>query len=135
MADLTLTPANVFSSTGAFQIGTLAETVTQGQPLYLTTSNTLGLADADGTSPAGIFAGISLTAGATGQKVLYIAQDAAFAHGLSGVVSGDTLYLSDNPGRITKTIGDLESGDIITVLGVATSATTMNLKPVRGGAI
>lgn len=131
-----MTPANVFlGASGIIQLGTLATTVTQGQTLYVTPTFTLGIADSDGTSPSGVVAGIALTAGATGQKVMYVREDPAFAHGLSGVVSGDTLYQSDTPGGITKTIGELESGDVITVLGVATSATLMNLKPVQGGTI
>lgn len=137
MADISITAASVLkSSQGQTAVGIAGTTITAGQALYIDTadSNKLKLADSDGTSPSMTVAGISQHAALAGQPINYLTQDPAFAFG-GTVLAGDPIYLSDTPGGLTKTFGDLEAGDTVVVLGVAVTTTTMNLRPLTGGVI
>lgn len=137
MADISITPASVIKGTsGQPQSGIAGATITAGQALYIDTadSNKLKLADADGTSPANVVAGIALHASLAGQPIAYDVSDSAFQFG-GTVLAGDTIWLSDTPGGVTKTFSDLEAGDAVVVLGVATSTTVINLSIVAGGTI
>jgi len=137
MADITITAANVVkSSSGITAVGTAGATITAGQALYIDTadSNKLKLADADGTSPVNAFAGIALHASLANQPIVYLVSDPVFTFG-GTVLAGDTIWLADTAGGITKTFAELETGDKVTVLGVALSTTTMILSPVVGGTI
>lgn len=137
MADISITAANVLKSSSAnVTVGTAGTTITAGQALYIDTadSNKLKLADADGTSPVNAFAGISLHASLNGQPIAYVTSDPSFTFG-GTVAAGDTIWLADTAGGITKTFSDLETGDKVVVLGVALTTTTMYLQPVTGGTI
>ena len=137
MAAISITAASVLkSSTGQVSVGTAGATITAGQSVYIDTSdsNKIKLADANGTAPANTFAGIALNAASSGQPVSYCTNDnAGFTIGAT-VVAGDTIWLSQTPGGLTKTIGDL-SGGIAIVVGVMLTTTTMNLTPVVGGSV
>ena len=137
MAAISITAASVLkSSTGQVSVGTSGATITAGQSVYIDTSdsNKIKLADANGTAPANTFAGIALNAASSGQPVSYCTNDTAgFTIGAT-VVAGDTIWLSQTPGGLTKTIGDL-SGGIAIVVGVMLTTTTMNLTPVVGGSV
>lgn len=138
MADIVVTAASVLPSANAIiktGIVAAATTVTAGQTLYLTTSNTLGLADSDATSPAGVVAGIALCGGGAGQRINYCTEDPSFTFGGTCTVATGAIYQSDTAGGITQTIADLESGDILTFLGIPLTTTTMNFKPTQGGTI
>lgn len=137
MADKSITVANVLKSANGVQITGIiaaATTITQGQALYLTSLNTLGLADSNGSSPANTFAGFSLSAGTAGQPVVYVPADSAYVSGAS-LTSGDRVYLSNTAGGITTTIADLAAGSTVIVLGVANSDGTLNVAPITGGTI
>lgn len=137
MADISITAASVAkSANGSTTQGTAGATITAGQALYIDTTdaNKLKLADSDGTSPANIVAGIALHAALAGQPITYLTSDPAFTFG-GTVLAGDTIWLSDTPGGVTKTFGDLEAGDTIVVLGVMTTTAVMNFRPLTGGAI
>lgn len=132
MADLTYTAANVLQSSGAVVregIAEAATTIAAGQPVAIA-SNYVVLAEADNTTLANRTpVGIAVTGAAPGQKVLYCTEDATFKHGLTGVLAGDTLYLSKTAGRITSTLSDLAASTAyVSVLGVAHDATYMNLR-------
>ena len=137
MADISITAASVLASSGGSKtIGVAGASITAGQALYIDTanSNVLKLADSDGTTPANVFAGISLHASLTGQPLQYVTVDPSFTFG-GTVLAGDTIWLSDTPGGITKTFAELEAGDTVVCLGVALTTTTMNLNPTVGGPI
>lgn len=141
MADITITAANVLpSSSATIEYGVAGATITQGQALYIDTadSNKLKLADCDATSPANVFAGISLNAASAGQKVAYCSKDlGGFTIGAT-VAAGDDIYLSPTTspaGRITATRADLSSGDTVVHLGVMLTTTTLKLNPTTGGVI
>lgn len=137
MAAISITAASVLkSSTGQVSVGTSGATITAGQSVYIDTSdsNKIKLADANGTAPANTFAGIALNAASSGQPVTYCTNDTAgFTIGAT-VVAGDTIWLSQTPGGLTKTIGDL-SGGLAIVVGVMLTTTAMNLTPVVGGSV
>lgn len=144
MAALTVDPTLVFPGTNATQFQLpAAVAITAGQALYRTAANTLGLADANGVSPANTFAGFALNnAAAAGQPVQCTGLAAAYQHGVAtGVNSGDNIWLSPTPGGITKTFADLVTGCTVILLGVAlgttgqTNVTTMALNPTTGGIV
>ena len=138
MADISITAANVLkSSTGQVSVGTAGATITAGQAVYIDTgdSNKIKLADADGTSPAFTLAGIALNAASSGQPVSFCTNDTAgFTIGAT-VAAGDVIWLSPNPGGLTKTFADLLTTDKVVVIGVMLTTTTMNLTPIQGGAV
>lgn len=136
MSDIAITAASVLpSSTATIEQGVAGATITQGQALYIDTSdsNKLKLADADGTSPANAFAGIALNAASSGQKITYCSKDlGGFTVG-GTVAVGDDIWLAPNPGGITKTRADLLTGDTVIHLGVINSSSKLILNPVAGG--
>lgn len=136
-ADLAVTAASVLKGSSAkVSEGIAGATITAGQALYVDTSDSdkLKLADADAAAPANTFVGISLHAALAGQPIKYATKDAAFTPGFTAI-AGDPIYLSDIAGGLTKTFADLETGDVVTVVGVMTSTTVMNLNPTRGGTL
>ncbi len=137
MADISITAASVFQSvngSGGELPAAAGVTITAGKALSLTALNTLALADSDGTTPANSFHGIALNGGGPGQPIKFVNLDPAFIFGGTGL-AGDDVWLSDTPGGITSTKADLESGDLVTHLGVLVTTTTLNLKPCIGGQI
>lgn len=136
-ADLAVTAGSVLKSSSAkVSEGVAGATITAGQALYVDTadSDKLKLADADAASPANVFAGIALHGALAGQPIKYATKDGVFTPGFTAV-AGDPIYLSDVAGGLTKTFGDLETSDVVTVVGVMTSSTVMNLNPTRGGTL
>lgn len=136
MADLSITAASVLkSASGTQSIGTIAAatTVTAGKALYQLANGTYGLADSNGSSPANTFAGIALTGGGAGQPVLFCGADAGgFTLGAT-VTVGATIYLSNTAGGLTETYADVASSSTVIAVGVAVTASTINLTPVVGG--
>lgn len=144
MAALTIDPTLVLMSpAGTPFTGIAAVAITAGQALCLLANGTLGLADANGSTPANTFAGFARNnAPAAGQPVDCTGVDTAYTFGVAtGVNAGDDIWLSPTPGGITKTKADLITGCTVIHLGVALGATgatnvqTMNLKPCTGGVV
>lgn len=138
MADISITAANVLkSSTGIPALGIAGATITAGQAVYIDTSdsNKIKLADADGTAPANTFAGIALNSATAGQPISYCTSDTGgFTIGATLAI-GDTIWLSPNPGGLTRTFADFGSTDKITVVGSMVTTTTMNLTTIVGGTV
>jgi hypothetical protein len=136
MAAISITAASVLpSSTATIDQGVAGATITQGQALYIDTSdsNKLKLADANGTAPANTFAGIAVNAASSGQKITYCSKDlGGFTVG-GTVAVGDDVWLSGTAGGITKTRADLTTGDTVIHLGVINSSGKLILNPVAGG--
>jgi hypothetical protein len=75
MADLTVTAASVLWTSGSKISGIAGASVTAGQALYLdSTTSTLKLAQADGTTAEAAAVGIALHAAGTGQPLVYADQ-------------------------------------------------------------
>ena len=136
MATVSITATSVLKGSNAQFSGPLvaAAAITAGQVIYRLAAGTVGLADANGTTPANSVLGIALNGAAAGQPVLYVATDSAFTFGGTST-AGKTLYLSATAGAIVDDIADLTSGCTVIALGGTTSTTVMNLDPVVGGVV
>jgi hypothetical protein len=134
MADINITAANVAATnpTGSNR-GIAGATITQGQVLYLDSSDSrLKLADANASAATKVPIGIALNAASAGQPVNYVSVDTSFTVGATLSI-GDVLYLSATAGGITATYADLTTGMVVAVLGSMVSTTTANLNFTIGG--
>lgn len=126
MADVSVTAASVVkTATTIFGIGVAGGTVTAGQPVYqdTTASNKLKPADADVLATSKVV-GIALHGASDGQPLQY-----AYGGNLtfnSAFTVGQVYVASTNAGGIAP-YSDLGSGDYVTTLGVATSATNLKI--------
>lgn len=128
MANLTITAANVVPGLNAdIKQGSLAGvSITAGQVVYLNdTTKKWDLADNNGASALIRTAkGIALNSAAVNQPVA-VQVGGQIAIGAT-VVVGTTYYLSDSPGAI-GVAADNVTGEYVTIIGVAVSATTIAL--------
>jgi hypothetical protein len=133
MADVSITAANVLSGPDAeIERGVAGATITAGQAVYLDSADRqYKLADSDSATAAvrGV-RGIALNGAADGQP-LSIQKGGDITIG-GTLVDGETYVLSDTPGGIMP-VGDLETGDYPTILGIAKSASVLNIKIVASG--
>ena len=137
MADLTITAANVAASANAklerrYNFGA---TVTQGQLVYLDSNFRWLLADADAAATGnGVsdIRGIAVNAGSLGQPATVALQDPDFTVGATLTV-GTSYYSSGTAGGICPA-SDLGSGDYPVFVGVAKTASKLNLNPTAAGA-
>lgn len=136
MADLVVTPANVFASADVQREEQIAGVaITAGQAVYLdTASGTVKLADSDGTDPQWRFRGIALNGASVNQPVFIAVADPNFTPGFTAV-AGDDIWLADTAGGVTKTKADLESGDTVVHLGTMKTSAILNLRSNTGGII
>ncbi len=136
MADISITAANV--GVGASTLKTrnvqFGEAVTQGQAVYVSTSDSKYYkCDAD-TQATAIAAGIVLSPAATnGYGLIALPAEQpgqAIVNFGAGTLAVGTVYaVSTTPGGIAP-IADLAAGDFITTLGVATTAALLDLRIV-----
>lgn len=136
MADLSQTAANVAigSSTAPTRRVQYGESVTQGMPVYLKESDSKYYqCDANDTAAKAVAAGIALTPGATdGYGLIAIPSDSP---GISLVNLGATLAVgtvyavSATKGAIAP-VADISSTQYVTILGVATTASLLDLRIV-----
>lgn len=134
MADLTITAANVVSGAGAkIEHGTAGATITAGQVVYLdslTTGKWLLADNNSATAAARSPRGVALH-GASLNQPIAVQTEGPITIGAT-VTAGVAYYLSDTPGGICV-VADLASGEYPTVLGLATSASVLNLKIQSSG--
>jgi hypothetical protein len=133
MADLTITAANVISGSGATRVtGTAGASITAGQVVYRDSSDgKYKLADCDSaTAAVRSPAGIALHAASTGQP-LTIQSAGPITIGAT-VTAGVAYYLSATPGGIAP-VADLASGDYPVILGIATSASVIDIDIQEAG--
>lgn len=127
-ADIVITGSNVLSSgrsKGAQIFTTTAGvTITAGQAIELTGSNTAILPIATGTS--NVVSGIALNPASPGQPLNYVTSDPAFIFGGTTSVGKIVILSGSNAGGVTLS-SNAATGYYVTVLGVATSGTTLNL--------
>ena len=134
MADLTVAAANVVADYQAkIKTGVAGEAISAGEALYIdsTDSDELKLAKHDGTAAEADAVGIALADAADAATVTYITEGEL---ALGGVLTAGVVYgLSAVYGAIAV-ISDAGSADYVTVLGVAKSAATLEVKIVVSGA-
>lgn len=126
MADVSVTAASVVkTSTTTILEGTAGATITAGQPLYKDSADSykLKLADAD-VLASSVCVGLSLHGASSGQPLKYATRgDVTFN---SAFTVGQVYVASVNAGGIAP-YSDLASGDYVSILGVATTATNLKL--------
>ena len=135
MADLSITAANFVPGANAkFKQGVAGETVTQGQPLYVKTSdNRLYKADADASAEASLVVGIAANAGSAGQVIDYVYEDDDLTVG--GTMTMANVYVTSGTAGGIAPFADFANGDYLTVLLVPKSTTKAVLKLVAAGAV
>lgn len=126
MADITVTAASVVKASGTAISGTLGETVTAGQTVYLKSADSRywkALTTSAETSGSGGL-GIALNGGAAGQPVS-IQTSGVITIGAT-VAVGTIYVLSDTAGGICPA-ADNGSADYVTILGIASTTGAITL--------
>jgi hypothetical protein len=133
-SDLSITAANVKATAATSKVSRvpLGETITQGQAVYKkTTDNKYYKADCDAGSGADLAEGIAVTPGGNGEFGYVI-----FAGPLNigaTLTVGEIYVLSDVAGGV-RPKADNGTGDKVTILGVATSSSSLFVNPFASGA-
>jgi len=133
MSDLVITAANVVKGSGSrTQVGTAGASITPGQVVYLdSATNTYKLSDCDSaTASVRSPAGIALNTASSNQP-LSILTSGSITIGAT-VTAGVAYYLSATPGGICP-VADLGTGDYPVILGIATSASVINIDVQEAG--
>lgn len=138
MAAISITAANVLASAAAVlrrEYTFAYAAATAGQLVYLNSSNQWALVDLDGNLGTGLYdlRGITYNGGGIGQPAVVVTSDPDFTPG--GTVSnGLVVYGYTTAGAIT--FADIPtSAAYPVVVGIAKSATKMNLNIFASGAI
>ncbi len=132
MADLTVTAANVLAGANAVKKQVkAAAAITAGQVLYRAADGRYGVVDSDSaTAEARIPVGIALNSAGANQPVLI--QTAGDITIGATLVVGTIYVASDTPGGIHPAL-DLETGDYVTIIGVAISTSVLRLAITHSG--
>lgn len=135
MADFAPTAANVVPSSSAQTAqGTAGETITAGMTLYINTSdsNKLYKAQNDGTSLQATVCGIAINGASAGQPVKYVTSGSLTLGSITSGAAGLIAVLSTTFGGMAPST-DLASTRYVTVLGVLTSATVLQVSIINSG--
>jgi hypothetical protein len=126
MADYSVTAASVVkTSTTSISEGIAGATVTAGQAVYIDTADSSKLKGCDADAQASsVCAGIALHGAANGQPLKYATGGSLTFN--SAFAAGDVVCVSTTVGGLAP-YADLASGDFITVIGIATSATNLRI--------
>lgn len=132
MADYTITAANVVpvAGTGTAK-GVSAGAITIGQAVYRNTSGKLAPAQADADTTDAVF-GIALSQAAAADQPITVATSGPLTIG-SVIPVGDIVVLSAAASGAMAPSDDLLSADYVTLIGVATDATTLTLRTFNTG--
>jgi hypothetical protein len=125
MADLSITPANVQRGDDAVtELGTSGAAATAGQVVYHdATDKRYKLSDNDAAATRRV-SGVALNGAAIGQPLM-IQKAGTITIGAT-MTPGEAYYLSDTPGGICPR-ADLEAGDSVILIGIAKSASLLQL--------
>lgn len=125
MADISVTASSVVpTATTKRQTKVAAAAITAGQVVYVNTSDQLALADNDASATTAAAVGIALNSCAADQPCSYATSGAVT---FNAVLTAGTIYvLSSTAGGIAPA-ADLASGDYVTILGVASSTTSLTV--------
>jgi len=127
MADISITAANVVAGASAsVEDGIAGAAITAGQVLYKDpTDKRFKLADSNSaTAAARSPVSIALHAAAIGQPIRSLRHGPITIGGT--LVPGVAYYLSDSPGNLCP-VADVGSGEYSVFIGMATSATVLNV--------
>lgn len=135
MADLTITAANVaYGSDAVIVHGTAGASLTAGQPLYKDTANAnvMKLADANASALTATVAGVALHAAASGQPIAY---QTGGAITIGATVTSGVVYVASATAGGIAPAADLTTGWRTSIIGVATSASVIQLSINNSGAV
>lgn len=127
MADISITAANVVAGSGAsVEYGTAGATITAGQLVYRDdTTRKYLLADSNSaTVAARTPRGIALNGAANNQPLAILTNGPITIGGT--LTAGVAYYLSDTAGGLCP-VADVGSGEYVSLIGVATSTTVLNV--------
>lgn len=133
MVDVTVTAASVApTSTTKRQTKNAAVAITAGQAVYVNASDLVALADADASALTAAATGIALNSCAAGQPCSYATiGDVTFNAGLT---KGAVYVVSGTAGGIAP-VADLAVLDYVTILGVASSTTNLQVDIYVSGVV
>lgn len=122
MADLAITAADVQKGSASSETsGTAGGTITAGMPVYKSSAGQILAALADTAEHAAVI-GVATNSASSGQTVSYVTRGSLT---VSTVLTIGTVYvLSATSGKIAP-VADLGSGDFVTILGVATTTSSL----------
>jgi hypothetical protein len=133
MTDISITAANVVAGTGAKKVnGVAGAVVTAGQVVYRDSADgKFKLADCDhATAAVRSPYGIALNGAAANQPLTVITEGPVTIGGT--LTAGVTYYLSSVAGGVAP-IADIASGDYPVILGIATSASVLDVNIQEAG--
>ena len=134
MADLTITAANVVKGANATtRDGIAGATITAGQVVYRDSADgKYKLADSNSATAAVRSSdGIALN-GASDNQPIEVLTEGDITIGAT-LTAGVAYYLSDTPGGIAP-VADVGSGEYSTIIGIAESASVLNVQIHESGA-
>ncbi len=138
MADLTITASQVLpvSDSTVQAQGTAGATITAGQALYLDSStNTLKLAQADGTAAEAAIVGVALVGASSSQPVVY-ATGGDVTIGAGAAPANGTVYVvSATAGGICPTADVTTSGYRRSLVGTGIGSNKIRLHIVNTGGV
>lgn len=128
MADLAITAANVqVGASPTYGEGIAGAAIAAGKSIFIDTTdaNKIKLTDADaGVAVAAKCDGISLHAAEVGQPIKYQKTGEIM---IGATLAVGTIYItSDTPGGI-RPVADVDSGDVLGIIGWAKDAATLKL--------
>jgi hypothetical protein len=134
MADLTITAASFVPGANAkTKQGIAGATITQGQPLYVKSSdNRLYAADANSSAETALVVGIAANAASAGQPLDYVYDDDDLTVGAT--LTTTTVYVASATAGGIAPVSDVVAGWYVTVLFVPKSASKAVMKLTAAGA-
>ncbi len=126
MADLVITAANVVRTSGIKVEAIAGETITAGQAIYIDTSdsNEMKLSDCTTSATTAVVDGIALDGASDGQPIVYLKAGGVLNPGATVAVG--KIYVLSASGAIAP-VDDLTSADYTTIIGYATTTSSMTL--------
>ncbi len=130
MTDLSVTAADVQAASGAdIRRATAGAAIAAGEPIYIDPTDSLAKLAANTSQTLANCVGIALHAADAGQPVTYIAEGNL---DVGATLTVGELYILSAAGAISP-VGDAESNDWMTYLGIATAADNLRLNIQAGG--
>ena len=131
MAALTISASSVIKGANSIShVGTCAETITAGKPVYRTSTGSFGVFDPSSATKYTL-AGIAIQGGTVGQPFVYLTSDAALTLGQATSLAGLPCFAIS--GGLSVTPSDVATGHKTNVAGVFNDDGTLNLSIVVGG--
>lgn len=131
MADLTQTPANVASGSGAStQTRNAAAAITAGDAVYVDSSGTLSLCENDQTATEAACAGIALNDAAAGQPVVY---QVSGQINIGATLTAGEVYVVGGAAGAIAPVADVVATEYMTIIGVAISTSLIEMGILPSG--